>query len=449
MKYFLTTIFLLISCQLVFGWEFATKGVDPRPIHPHLSGGVAVNGSEIVFGTIGEKSNRQMYVVHKDKTGKWNRYHVDSVDPACCDGHEIPSVWYNPHDQHYYMMYGSISAGRANHVDCSNFRGPSPYFRKSTNKNDPSKWDVRTKLPLCGGLSEHMGFYTSDGTLHVMGQHQWSGLGGNLHPRYYSFALDYVTYKDGKWNVSQLVDDGRDSGKGGPCDFDFKVYNDILYIAWGDSTNGCAGNGLHVYSAFSEDGGNTWWNWAKTKSFKRDKNKVGMIGRNNNYEYDEAFAVYKGSVYYDVEVSPSGVLYKAGGKLRFARWTGSAWSHAAIGDNTAPNGLSMIQINKNELVAYNSVTWSTDLLKYYTKDGGKTWAKSTALKRVNSGALRSPISALSNGTVHTVIANAKDPLGEVVYFSEKFAEPTEEPDVIVPPVEPPKLKPLQLRIIIK
>lgn len=439
MKYFLTTIFLLISCQLVFAWEFATKGVDPVGLHPHLSGGLAVVGDEIVFGSIGHESNRAMYVVHKDKNGKWHRYHVDSVDPACCDGHEIPSVWYNPHDQHYYMMYGSITAGRSATPECNNFRGPSPFFRKSINPNDPSKWGPREKLPLCGGLSEHMGFYTSDGVLHVMGQHQWTSIGG-IHPRYEGFGFDYVRrLPNGKWEVSQLVDDGRDSGKGGPCNMDFKVYKDKLYVVWGDSTNGCAGTGRNYYSAISEDGGNTWWNWAKTKSFKRNKQTVGILGRNSNYEYDEAFAVYKGSTYYDAEISPSGILYKGGSKIRFARWNGTEWSHVDVGPTSAPNGLAMVQFGNN-LVAHAAAAWGGDLLKYESKDGGKTWKTTTAVKRNNgiTGSLRSPISTYSNGTVHTVVAHGKSPTGDIVYFSEKYSEPVVESE--------PQLNKIRLRI---
>jgi hypothetical protein len=427
MKYILAFVvsFLLLATSAYA--EIAFRGTYPSPMHPHLGGPVII-GNEVIFGALGPKqTDQKVWIVHRDKSGTWKNYLIDVVNPSCCEPHEQPGVFHNPVDQHLYIVYGSITAGRPHSSACGNFRSHSPYVKRSVRPNDPSEWGSRTVIPLCGGLSETVGGATSDGTIHFIGQHQW-GSGS-----YIAFGLDYVRRTPaGVWQTSQLVNDKSSVSNEGPCNFDLKIYDDVLYLTWGNSQGGCAGRGTNVYSAISKDNGDTWKSWNGNKSFTFKDGIVGSDGIN----YDSNFLVYAGSVQYDFEGSPLGIMFKAGSNLVFSKWTGSGWVRHTIDRASNPNGASLVYLGGNEMVAFGAKDWDDFMNRYHSKDGGVTWSK-TSLGDFGRGVDRSPLSTLHNGTVYTIWGLGKDPTGDIAFRQERFAEPTPvgPAPLLVAPVE--------------
>jgi hypothetical protein len=276
-------------------------------------------------------------------TGEWTSVQVDSgVSPYCCDGHDAPFVQRDPLSGKIMVGFGGIDAGNS---------GNGPYYLMSSNADDITAWNTRSRVGTPGGFSEANGGYDASNVLHLAGQHQVNVPNGT----------DYARLNGGRWDSVRLVSCGSCSpSQGAPYSQFLAVRGSTLHLVWSNTTSGWW-SGSDVYYARSTDGGETWCNAAGANCVSRT---TGMVGTYNSgrslYEWANYTVELNVSLSHNLRVDelPNGQMIIASRTTTGAflyRWNGSSWTKTTI-DTRAVNGygLAMVVTSAGNVLVYGS-----------------------------------------------------------------------------------------------
>ncbi len=335
----------------------------------------------------GEAGAHNIFVRQYDYlTGLWSSSPIlGSVNPACCDGHDSPVI-YRSLNGYLTVIYGAITAGK----NSSGVLQNGPFYRRSTNPDDITSWGVEQRIPDLGGFSENIGGYSSNGSLHVLGQQQW---GSATTP---GFDLIYARQNlDLSWSGPNALihDDGKDDAAGspnkvGPCLFSSKIVGSTIYLIWASTTDGCSGGGQNLYYAKSTDNGETWTNVNSTASFSR----LAGLAATAASTYPSAYLVKAGSVTSDMEVNVASdgrpfVIFRETG-LAMYKWNGSSWTKVVL-DSTMTGGIWGIAtevLSDGRITVFGSD--GDNIYQYLSSDLGSSWGKSTLASRGSADAVK-------------------------------------------------------------
>ena len=383
---------LAVDVEVISKKTVATNGYCQQATHP-LQTGPAIgdhknyisymdNSGSSVCHTSGDAGAHNIFVSQLDlSTQKWSLSpSIGSIDPKGWDGHETPTVFRGP-DGRLDVFYGAISSGQGANTGCSaNTQGP--FYRRSTNPDSISPWGPVQRVPLCGSFSEHSGGYTSNGTLHLFGQKQWSS------PGLPAYDLIYIRRsKDLVWSsgVPLIHDDSKDSSKGqnGPgCMHNEQVNGNTIHLVWSSTTNSCASAGQNLYYAWSTDNGETWYNIDKTASFKRDTG----LGAVSALTYPSSYLVKSGVTTQDMKVNALSdgsviIAHRVNSLLEFYRRNKGSWQRSVIESSGMSSVVGLtIGVTANDVISVVSGDGS-DVFLYTSSDKGGTWAKQVLHRR--------------------------------------------------------------------
>lgn len=300
---------------------------------------------------------------------------VASCDPSSDDRHEAPSITRDPSTGKLFIVYCAITAAGSSPFT-------SPFYRISTNPNSIAAFDSQARVTGGVYLTEIRLGYTSDGTLHMIGQ------GHNRFLNYYTLS------SGGTWTATQaLVGHPTDSPpqpQGAPeCLPAGAVINDVIWIAFSRDFSGCSGTYSDIHIIKSTDFGTTWTDVSGGNSFTRSTKLTATLS-GGVYDFPAVYKAHSGSIKdgWNLTALSNGrpvVVFRDSGGYKAKLYSGSgsgvgSFSSVTIDSGgTGNQGSAIVATSADKLLAYGSPSdeGTGNFVEYASTDGGSSWTPTT------------------------------------------------------------------------
>lgn len=373
-------------CYGANGWPNSGPAVVGEKVYvPVLTN---ENMSGVVCATSSTSSGSRNVRIAVLDEGNWTiSPAVDTFDPSCCDGHEQPNLTADPNGI-LRITYAPVFASTATTPGDSSTIQNGPLLKVGASAGVlPTAAGPRFRLTMKGAFSEATCVYTTNGTMHCVGQHQRAA----SNPTRIGFELDY--YKQTSAGVEtavQLVKDGSNTGTGSPgCQPNISATGSKIAITFGKVNSDCGGNYTNLHYIESTDDGANFCNafgancfaaatglTSATSDFPNHRAYAGGVSlgfQSGRCADDTPFVVFR--------TPSSGMLFR---KASGGNWNTGSTVSAALEIGGAALSLAMVVLPDGTILVYAPLSVGSDggdIKEWKSTNCGTSWTSTTIFTR--------------------------------------------------------------------